>query len=146
MADLDDLEDLGGAFAADGARVTRDLPPVVKVRARAGSGAAKPAASNVGDIENDPVRASDSFGDATSDSAAATFGARRERDLDAPSCSIPGRGVVHVKTFGCSHNVSDSEFMAGQLGAYGYELSDDAEAGRNNAMCNNRSRIICHSC
>ena len=128
MADLDDLEDLGGAFAADGARVTRDLPPVVKVRARAGSGAAKPAASNVGDIEDDPVRASDSFGDATSDSAAATFGARRERDLDAPSCSIPGRGVVHVKTFGCSHNVSDSEFMAGQLGAYGYELSDDAEA------------------
>ena len=35
MADLDDLEDLGGALAADGARVTRDLPPVVKVRARA---------------------------------------------------------------------------------------------------------------
>ena len=99
MADLDDLEDLGGAFAADGARVTRDLPPVVKVRARAGSGAAKPAASNVGDIEDDPVRASDSFGDATSDSAAATFDARRSpRDRDAPrSPEIPGRGVVHVR-------------------------------------------------
>ena len=128
MADLDDLEDLGGAFAADGARVTRDLPPVVKVRARAGSGAAKPASSGVEDVEDDSVRASDSFGDATSDSAAATFTARRERDRDAPGFSIPGRGVVHVKTFGCSHNVSDSEFMAGQLGAYGYELSDDPDA------------------
>ena len=128
MADLDDLEDLGGAFAADGARVTRDLPPVVKVHARAGSGAAKPASSGVEDVEDDSVRASDSFGDATSDSAAATFTARRERDRDAPGFSIPGRGVVHVKTFGCSHNVSDSEFMAGQLGAYGYEVSDDPDA------------------
>jgi threonylcarbamoyladenosine tRNA methylthiotransferase CDKAL1 len=120
MADLDDLEDLGGALAADGARVTRELPPVVRMRARAGSGAAKPAQSGVEDVEDDPVRASDSFGDATSDSAAATFVSRMsERDTDAPSRSpsIPGRGVVHVKTFGCSHNVSDSEFMAGQLGA-----------------------------
>ncbi len=131
MADLDDLEDLGGALAADGARVTRELPPVVRMRARAGSGAAKPAQSGVEDVEDDPVRASDSFGDATSDSAAATFVSRlSERDTDAPSRSpsIPGRGVVHVKTFGCSHNVSDSEFMAGQLGAYGYELSDDPDA------------------
>jgi threonylcarbamoyladenosine tRNA methylthiotransferase CDKAL1 len=131
MADLDDLEDLGGALAADGARVTRELPPVVRMRARAGSGAAKPAQSGVEDVEDDPVRASDSFGDATSDSAAATFVSRMsERDTDAPSRSpsIPGRGVVHVKTFGCSHNVSDSEFMAGQLGAYGYELSDDPDA------------------
>jgi threonylcarbamoyladenosine tRNA methylthiotransferase CDKAL1 len=101
------------------------------MRARAGSGAAKPAQSGVDDVEDDPVRASDSFGDATSDSAAATFVSRMsERDTDAPSRSpsIPGRGVVHVKTFGCSHNVSDSEFMAGQLGAYGYELSDDPDA------------------
>ena len=131
MADLDDLEDLGGALAADGARVTRDLPPVMRVRARAGSGAAKPAQIGVEDVEDDPVRASDSFGDATSDSAAATFVSRMsERDADAPSRSpsVPGRGVVHVKTFGCSHNVSDSEFMAGQLGAYGYELSDDPDA------------------
>ncbi len=26
---------------------------------------------------------------------------------------IPGRGSVFVKTFGCSHNISDSEFMMG---------------------------------
>ena len=152
MADLDDLEDLGGALAADGARVTRDLPPVMRVRARAGSGAAKPAQIGVEDVEDDPVRASDSFGDATSDSAAATFVARRSpRDRDAPrSPPIPGRGVVHVKTFGCSHNVSDSEFMAGQLGAYGYELSDDAEAADvwvvNTCTVKNPSQSAMNTC
>ena len=30
-----------------------------------------------------------------------------------------------MKTFGCSHNHSDSEFMAGQLQAYGYRLEPD---------------------
>lgn len=27
----------------------------------------------------------------------------------------PGTHNIFVKTFGCSHNISDSEFMAGQL-------------------------------
>ena len=40
----------------------------------------------------------------------------------------PGRGKVWVRTFGCSHNVSDSEVMMGQLHAHGYELVDDEKA------------------
>ena len=32
--DIDDLEDLGGAETADGVQVTRDLPPVVTLRAK----------------------------------------------------------------------------------------------------------------
>ena len=28
---------------------------------------------------------------------------------------IPGTESIYVKTFGCSHNISDSEFMIGQL-------------------------------
>ena len=39
----------------------------------------------------------------------------------------PGLGKIFVHTFGCSHNHSDSEFMAGQLQRYGYELVDAAE-------------------
>ena len=27
-----------------------------------------------------------------------------------------------MRTFGCSHNVSDSEYMEGMLAEYGYEL------------------------
>ncbi|PNH05950.1 Threonylcarbamoyladenosine tRNA methylthiotransferase [Tetrabaena socialis] len=33
---------------------------------------------------------------------------------------VPGTEAVWVKTFGCSHNISDSEYMAGQLQEYGY--------------------------
>ncbi|GLC42608.1 hypothetical protein PLESTM_001355900 [Pleodorina starrii] len=38
---------------------------------------------------------------------------------------LPGTQAVWVKTFGCSHNISDSEYMAGQLLDYGYRLVDD---------------------
>ena len=39
---------------------------------------------------------------------------------------LPGKAKVHVKTFGCAHNHSDSEFMSGLLQSYGYELTNDA--------------------
>jgi len=29
--------------------------------------------------------------------------------------ALPGKARVMVKTFGCSHNISDSEYMAGLL-------------------------------
>lgn len=44
-----------------------------------------------------------------------------------PSPKIPGTQVIYIKTFGCSHNQSDSEYMAGQLSSFGYALSDNAE-------------------
>ncbi|XP_074378570.1 uncharacterized protein LOC141720112 isoform X2 [Apium graveolens] len=44
-----------------------------------------------------------------------------------PSPNIPGTQVIFIKTFGCSHNQSDSEYMAGQLSSFGYALSENAE-------------------
>ncbi|XKL63906.1 hypothetical protein PGB90_006270 [Kerria lacca] len=41
---------------------------------------------------------------------------------------IPGTQVIYIKTWGCSHNISDSEYMAGQLQSYGYKLTDDKKA------------------
>ncbi|EDV36760.1 uncharacterized protein Dana_GF11786 [Drosophila ananassae] len=41
---------------------------------------------------------------------------------------IPGTQKVFVKTWGCAHNNSDSEYMAGQLAAYGYKLSGKEDA------------------
>ncbi|XP_011648176.1 threonylcarbamoyladenosine tRNA methylthiotransferase [Pogonomyrmex barbatus] len=38
---------------------------------------------------------------------------------------IPGTQTIYVKTWGCTHNSSDTEYMAGQLAAYGYNLTDD---------------------
>ncbi|KAG5520387.1 hypothetical protein RHGRI_033085 [Rhododendron griersonianum] len=43
------------------------------------------------------------------------------------SPKIPGTEIIYMKTFGCSHNQSDSEYMAGQLSAFGYGLSDNPE-------------------
>lgn len=41
----------------------------------------------------------------------------------------PGSASVYVKTYGCSHNISDSEYMAGLLQDYGFKLVDSiAEA------------------
>ena len=36
---------------------------------------------------------------------------------------VPGTGVVFVKTWGCAHNSSDSEYMAGQLAAAGVSIN-----------------------
>ncbi|RYG63744.1 hypothetical protein EON64_15320 [archaeon] len=35
---------------------------------------------------------------------------------------IPGTQKVWLKTYGCSHNTSDSEYMEGMLTKYGYEM------------------------
>ncbi|KAJ7949682.1 Threonylcarbamoyladenosine tRNA methylthiotransferase [Quillaja saponaria] len=47
--------------------------------------------------------------------------------LTSFSPKIPGTQAIYIKTFGCSHNQSDSEYMAGQLSAFGYSLSDNPE-------------------
>lgn len=40
---------------------------------------------------------------------------------------VPGCARIFVRTFGCSHNVSDSEFMMGLLIKYGYTLVGSLE-------------------
>lgn len=42
----------------------------------------------------------------------------------SPYSNIPGTQKIYVKTWGCAHNSSDSEYMAGQLAAFGYTLTD----------------------
>ena len=45
--------------------------------------------------------------------------------------AIPGDATVFLHTFGCGHNVSDGEYMAGLLAENGYRVSDDMK----NADC-----------
>ncbi|NXG83657.1 CDKAL methylthiotransferase, partial [Stercorarius parasiticus] len=48
-------------------------------------------------------------------------------DDDPPSDSIiPGAQKIWIRTWGCSHNNSDGEYMAGQLAAYGYKITDNS--------------------
>ena len=37
---------------------------------------------------------------------------------------LPGKATVYVKTWGCAHNSSDGEYMAGQLVEQGYKLTE----------------------
>ncbi|CAH4032987.1 threonylcarbamoyladenosine tRNA methylthiotransferase [Pieris brassicae] len=38
---------------------------------------------------------------------------------------VPGTQTIYVKTWGCAHNNSDSEYMAGLLATHGYNLTED---------------------
>jgi len=40
---------------------------------------------------------------------------------------LQGNASVFVKTWGCAHNSSDSEYMAGQLAAQGYKITQDKD-------------------
>uniref|UniRef100_A0A7S1T7V2 Threonylcarbamoyladenosine tRNA methylthiotransferase n=1 Tax=Tetraselmis chuii TaxID=63592 RepID=A0A7S1T7V2_9CHLO len=44
--------------------------------------------------------------------------------------AVPETQTVWVKTFGCAHNLSDSEYMAGQLQAYGYKIASEEDKER----------------
>ena len=35
--------------------------------------------------------------------------------------------LARIKTFGCSHNVSDSEYIEGILSGYGYNVVEEAD-------------------
>ena len=68
--------------------------------------------------------ASKSKPDATDDgSLAGACGAT----ADATKSCIPGKQSIYVKTYGCSHNSSDSEYMCGLLEQYGYTLVSESE-------------------
>ncbi|XP_057457063.1 uncharacterized protein LOC130748004 [Lotus japonicus] len=54
-------------------------------------------------------------------------GTKRNQRCSPCSSAIPGTQTIYMKTFGCSHNQSDSEYMAGQLSAFGYSLSDNPD-------------------
>jgi len=47
--------------------------------------------------------------------------------IDTSLGNAPATECVWVKTWGCTHNTSDSEYMAGQLASHGYRVTDNPE-------------------
>ena len=39
----------------------------------------------------------------------------------------PGQAIIFVKTWGCTHNDSDAQYMAGQLQSYGFTITNDEQ-------------------
>ncbi|KAM5156807.1 threonylcarbamoyladenosine tRNA methylthiotransferase [Mantella aurantiaca] len=55
---------------------------------------------------------------------------RNQANAEEPPPSdstIPGTQKIWIRTWGCSHNNSDGEYMAGQLAAYGYSITENQE-------------------
>ena len=50
-----------------------------------------------------------------------------KRSAKGTNLAVPGAASVHIKTWGCSHNQSDSEYMAGLLTQYGYNMVKSPE-------------------
>ena len=48
-----------------------------------------------------------------------------EADRPVTESFIPGTQSIYVKTWGCSHNNSDGEYMAGLLAAGGYGITGE---------------------
>ena len=96
---IEDLEDLHAAVDPATARVLR-----TGVRRRARREATKDEAPRIG---------ADEAGDAA--------------ETDAADVAVPGTARIYLKTYGCSHNSSDSEVMAGQLQQFGYRLVGEAD-------------------
>uniref|UniRef100_A0A7N4P676 tRNA-t(6)A37 methylthiotransferase n=1 Tax=Sarcophilus harrisii TaxID=9305 RepID=A0A7N4P676_SARHA len=49
----------------------------------------------------------------------------QEEDDPPNDSTIPGIQKIWIRTWGCSHNNSDGEYMAGQLAAYGYKITEN---------------------
>ena len=65
------------------------------------------------------------------------------RDEDTPVCEsfIPGTHSIYIKTWGCSHNNSDGEYMSGLLGASGYSITGEYAHGFPAELFS--SRVVC---
>lgn len=61
------------------------------------------------------------------DSPAANTGTVCDANAEDTQGVLPGCQRIFVKTFGCAHNSSDSEFMMGLLRDYGYTFADRLE-------------------
>uniref|UniRef100_A0A8D2JMH2 CDK5 regulatory subunit associated protein 1 like 1 n=1 Tax=Sciurus vulgaris TaxID=55149 RepID=A0A8D2JMH2_SCIVU len=49
----------------------------------------------------------------------------QEENSPPSDSTIPGIQKIWIRTWGCSHNNSDGEYMAGQLAAYGYKITGE---------------------
>ena len=50
-----------------------------------------------------------------------------EEDYNENQCFLPGKYSIYIRTWGCTHNSSDSEYMAGLLAQSGYQVIESPE-------------------
>jgi threonylcarbamoyladenosine tRNA methylthiotransferase CDKAL1 len=61
----------------------------------------------------------------TTTNQSGSTGKKHDSDVDLFVGSVPGTQKVWIKTYGCSHNISDSEYMEGILTSYGFRITEN---------------------
>ncbi|EEY53383.1 CDK5 regulatory subunit-associated protein 1 [Phytophthora infestans T30-4] len=82
----------------------------------------------VGSVRTPMVAPKAHFQDTVQSTSSST--ASSSSDIDSKEPSVPGTQLIWIKTYGCSHNVSDSEYMQGVLASYGYRFTQDPDAAQ----------------
>lgn len=80
------------------------------------------------DNNNENAIRGDASNPSTTSSAAAVHINNARSAVPRSGADVPGDATVYVHTFGCGHNVSDSEYMSGQLFKAGYRITDEFSA------------------
>ena len=70
-------------------------------------------------------------------------------DTKEDASKVPGTQLIWIKTYGCSHNVSDSEYMQGVLTSYGYRFTQDPDVAQLWLLAASSKRLwswltVCH--
>lgn len=110
---VDDIEDLISSLDVTPNERYANKPNVTLRARRRKNAAAVAAAKETADAN-----------DANANAVNGHCGAHKSPPTPLQS-NVPGTQSIYVKTWGCAHNNSDSEYMAGQLAAYGYQLTAD---------------------
>jgi threonylcarbamoyladenosine tRNA methylthiotransferase CDKAL1 len=80
-------------------------------------------------IAPNKIRKHKQVGSKKDEDSKTTCGKQDESCTDKMKHSIvPGTATIYIKTFGCAHNMSDSEYMQGILESYGYNFTTDEKS------------------
>jgi len=119
MDGLDDIEDIIGKDDIDPkSRYDNKALVVPKVRKKD-----KKSVKKVNNIKPEVTTAENEEDEDSVDDGFVSI----DETEDIKASFVPGKASVYVKTWGCAHNSSDSEYMAGQLAAEGYKIVTEKE-------------------
>lgn len=121
---VDDIEDL----AKNDENEKRTEKNVVKIKKKKCCGKKETCCSkkkkNAETTQNDPSINQNQYPEFENAEKNAESQNKLAKDSNAFNI-VPGTQKVFIKTYGCSHNTSDSEYMMGLLSEYGYKFVED---------------------
>ena len=112
IEDIEDLFDLPNSEVSKAGANSNLVVPKVKKRAKKG-------------IISDRYQFKASHKGSHKDEQDKFMAPHKDEQDTTEKCFLPGQAKIYVKTWGCSHNVSDGEYMAGQLAEQGYTVLED---------------------